>query len=136
MLKSLEELNCYSWSGHSAVMGKKKHEWMDASYVLSQFGSRKRAARSAYRSFVMEGMNQGRVPELTGGGLIRSKGGWSQVESARRRGQKEEYDERILGSGEFVTAIFKEAEERQIRQPVGRVKRSATRHNNNERQTS
>ena len=34
----------------------------------------------------------------------------------RRRGQKEEYDERILGGGEFVTAIFKEAEDRQLRQ--------------------
>jgi len=49
---------------------------------------------------------------LTGGGLIRSKGGWSQVVSARRSGQKEEYDERILGSGDFVSAALKEAEER------------------------
>ncbi len=116
LVKTLEELDHYSWSGHSAIMGKKKQDWMDASYVLAQFGNRKNAARSAYRSFVMEGMKQGRIPELTGGGLIRSKGGWSQVESARRRGRKEEYDERILGSGEFVTAIFKEIEERQIRQ--------------------
>ena len=28
----------------------------------------------------------------------------------------EEFDDRILGSGDFVTAIFKEAEERQLRQ--------------------
>ena len=58
----------------------------------------------------------GRQPELTGGGLIRSKGGWSQVVSARRSGQKEEYDERILGSGEFVNAILKEAEEKTLLQ--------------------
>ena len=56
--------------------------------------------------------NPGRVPELTGGGLIRSKGGWSQVLSARRKGENEEYDERILGSGDFVNAILKEAEEK------------------------
>ncbi len=54
----------------------------------------------------------GRQPELTGGGLIRSKGGWSQVVSARRSGRKEEYDERILGSGDFVNAALKEAEEK------------------------
>lgn len=34
----------------------------------------------------------------------------------RRRGQKEEYVERILGGGEFAAAIFKEAEDRQLRQ--------------------
>ena len=116
MATTLEELDLYPWSGHSAVMGKHQCEWMDVSYVLSQFGSKVHAARSDYRTFVQEGFVQGRVPELTGGGLVRSKGGWSQVESARRRGQKEEYDERILGSGEFVTAVFKEIEERQIRQ--------------------
>jgi len=52
------------------------------------------------------------LPELTGGGLIRSKGGWSQVLAARRSGRKEEYDERILGSGDFVNGILKEAEEK------------------------
>jgi putative transposase len=65
---------------------------------------------------VQDGLGQGRLPELRGGGLIRSKGCWSQVLSARRSGRKEEYDERILGSGDFVNAIFKEAEEKATRQ--------------------
>jgi putative transposase len=112
IVSTINELDNYPWSGHSAVMGKKNNDWMDISYVLSQFAGRKTAARNAYRSFVMEGMKQGRVPELTGGGLIRSKGGWSKVESARRSGGKEEYDERILGSGEFVNAVFREIEEK------------------------
>jgi putative transposase len=90
-------------------MGKTRHEWMDTAYVLARFGRRKAAARKAYRDFVAEGMTMGRAPELTGGGLIRSKGGWSQVVSARRRGEREEFDERILGSGDFVSAILKEA---------------------------
>jgi putative transposase len=112
IIATMNELDRYPWSGHSAVLGKKKRDWMDTSHVLAQFGSRKNAARNAYRTFVMEGMKQGRIPELTGGGLIRSKGGWSKVESARRHGQGEEYDERILGSGEFVTSVFEEIEER------------------------
>jgi len=65
---------------------------------------------------VQEGIGMGRQPELIGGGLIRSLGGWSQVQSAQRKRQKTEHDERILGSGDFVTALFKEAEEKQIRQ--------------------
>ena len=116
MVKTMEALDGYLWSGHSAVMGKNECPWMDADYVLLQFNDTKRKSRNAYRRFISEGMAMGRSTELTGGGLIRSKGGWSNVVSARRRGQREEYDERILGSGDFVNEIFKEAEKRQMRQ--------------------
>ena len=116
MVKTMEELDRYPWSGHSAVMNKRECLWMDTNYVLLQFNDTTRRARKAYRVFVQEGIGMGRRPELTGGGLVRSLGGWSQVQSAQRTGRKAEYDERILGSGDFVTAIFKEAEEKQIRQ--------------------
>jgi REP element-mobilizing transposase RayT len=116
MVKTLEELEQYSWSGHSVVMGKNECHWMDTDYVLLQFNDTKRKSRNAYRKFVAEGIPLGRSAELTGGGLIRSKGGWSNVVSARRKGQREEYDERILGSGDFVNEIFKEAEKKQMRQ--------------------
>lgn len=110
MVKTLEELDRYPWSGHSAIMEKRECPWMDGDYVLHQFNDTKRKARNAYRRFVGDGFDMGRRPELTGGGLIRSKGGWSQVVSARRSGRKEEYDERILGSGDFVNEVLKEAE--------------------------
>jgi REP element-mobilizing transposase RayT len=116
MVRTLDELDSYPWSGHSGVLGKRSCPWMDSDYVLLQFSNTRRKARNAYRQFVRDGMSQGRQPELTGGGLARSLGGWSQVQSAQRKGERREYDERILGSGEFVTAIFKEAEEKQIRQ--------------------
>ncbi|HLF85581.1 MAG TPA: hypothetical protein VI584_00705 [Nitrospiria bacterium] len=89
---------------------------MDIDTVLSQFGSEKRKAIGKYRRFVREGMGEGRNLKLTGGGLIRSQGGWSQVLAMRRKDQKEESDERILGGGDFVHAILKEAEEKQLRQ--------------------
>lgn len=116
IVTTLRELDSYPWSGHSALMGNAKHAWMETGYILSQFGARKKAARNAYHRFVGEGMAMGRIPEFTGGGLIRSRGGWSQVVSARRSGQEEESDERILGSGDFVNAILKEAEEKTRRQ--------------------
>jgi putative transposase len=59
---------------------------------------------------VEKGIDQGRRPELVGGGLIRSLGGWSAVKALRRTGDRELSDERILGSGEFVEQIIKEAE--------------------------
>jgi hypothetical protein len=40
---------------------------------------------------------------------MRSQGGWSQVLAMRRRGQKEEYDDRIPGSGSFVNGIRSKA---------------------------
>ena len=116
IVKSLDELDRYPWSGHSAVMNKRERPWMDTDSVLLQFNDTTRRARNAYRRFMQEGIGMGHKPELIGGGLVRSLGGWSQVQSAQRKGQKTEYDERILGSGDFVTAIFKEAEEKQIRQ--------------------
>ena len=112
LITTLTELDIYPWSGHSTIMEKTRHDWMDSSYVLTQFAKRKSVARNAYRSFVAEGMAMGSIPELTGGGLIRSKGGWSQVRSARRKGKNEEFDERILGDGDFVNAILREAEEK------------------------
>ncbi len=116
IVKTISELDRYPWSGHSAVMGKRDCPWMDTDDVLLQFNNTKRKARNTYRKFVEEGFLMGQKPELTGGGLIRSRGGWSQVLSARRRGRREEYDERILGSGDFVNTILKEAEEKQVRQ--------------------
>ncbi|MEK6672208.1 MAG: helix-turn-helix domain-containing protein [Nitrospirota bacterium] len=93
-----------------------KHPWMDIDTVLLEFGETKRKAINEYRRFVKEGMEHGHDPMLSGGGLIRSLGGWSQVLAFRRKNQQQETDERILGSGEFVQAVLKEAEERHLRQ--------------------
>jgi len=116
IVQGLEELDRYRWSGHRAIIGKAKCPWMDIDTVLMRYGGRRGKAISAYRRFVEEGMAEGRNPVLVGGGLIRSQGGWSEVVALRRRGQEEESDERILGSGDFVQRVLKEAEERHLRQ--------------------
>lgn len=108
IIRTLEELDSYPWSGHQGIVGKAKHPWMDIDTVLLQFGSTKRKAINEYRRFVQEDIDKGQNPMLTGGGLIRSQGGWSQVLSMRRKGLKEKADERILGSGDFVHEILKE----------------------------
>jgi putative transposase len=97
-------------------MGKRRNEWQERAYMLSQFGKREKGAIRAYRKFMEEGVNLGRRPELVGGGLIRSRGGWSKVLSQRAKGEKEEYDSRVLGSGDFVRAIMGEAEQKILAQ--------------------
>ena len=98
VVKDLGELNGCPWSGHGALMGMAGREWQNRKYVLSYFGGGRRG-RSNYFKFMEEGLSLGRKPELVGGGLIRSLGGWSPVLALRKRGEKQAFDQRILGQG-------------------------------------
>ena len=94
-------------------MGKKKRAWQDCEYVLGYFGKTVRKARRAYLSYMGAGVGQGKRAELTGGGLIRSLGGWEEVKKMRLKGRARiKGDERILGDGTFVQEVLAEAEER------------------------
>jgi len=116
IVKDSESLERYPWTGHGTIMGYCLNNWMDADYVLAQFGRNKKPARMAYKKFVVDGFAIGEKPDLVGGGLIRSLGGWSQVVSMQRKDGKTKSDERILGGSSFVRNILKEAEQRQKRQ--------------------
>lgn len=104
LVKDLKELNRNPWSGHSALVGKVEREWQNTEYVLSFFGDAGNS-RKNYSRYVKKGIDQGRRPELVGGGLIRSMGGWSAVLSSRRRGERQVADQRILGDGDFVKQV-------------------------------
>ena len=126
LVKDLRGLERYPWSGHSTVMGKVERGWQDRRYVLSWFGKREGEAVLAYRRFVAQGLGEGRRPDLVGGGLVRSLGGWSQVKSLRRRGERVLADERILGTGDFVERVIEEAEQAIQRQlPPARMLEAA-----------
>ena len=49
---------------------------------------------------------------MTGGGLLRSVGGWGVLKSVRRMQEHLKGDERILGDSEFVLEVLASAEER------------------------
>ena len=112
IVKSVKELKGYQWCGHSAIIGRVKREWQDRDTVLAYFSKRRKRAIENYEDFVQQGIDAGSRPELVGGGLIRSLGGWSQVLSLRRVGSKVFSDERILGSSEFVNNVIADAEEK------------------------
>jgi hypothetical protein len=71
-------------------------------YILRIYNSKYLKARRGYREYVEKGLADGRRPELVGGGLVCSAGGWSVVKAMRRGLERIKGDERILGEGDFV----------------------------------
>jgi REP-associated tyrosine transposase len=108
---SLEELVTYPWCGHGGLLGQREVQWQATSEILAHFGKRLSSARRHYQDFVADGVGQGKRPELTGGGLIRSSGGWKQLQEQAGADLRRKSDERILGDGDFVEATLAEAEE-------------------------
>ena len=112
LVPGMDELKKYPWTGHSAVVGEVKRDWQDIGAILSYFSAKKKRAVLLYEQFLAEGIAMGERPELVGGGLIRSLGGWSAVLSLRRKDTRAASDERVLGSSEFILDLFSEAEQK------------------------
>ena len=111
VVKDLPDLKKYQWCGHSVLMGKVEAGFQDTSYVLRLFGQSTKPARRAYEMFVSRGVEQGRRPDLVGGGLLRSIGGWAALKGFRDIGVRIKGDERLLGSSDFVERVLKQADE-------------------------
>jgi DNA-binding phage protein len=128
LARDLRELERYPYCGHGAILGRQNNKWQDRDSVLAQFGKGEAQSIEAYRRYVTDGVEWGRRPELVGGARRRGSGEWSSAGGPRRRGERESTDERILGSGEFVERILKEADARMMRQAgLKKVKRQAER---------
>lgn len=110
MVDSLSKLEKYRWCGHGVILGRFQNTWQDREYVLRWFGEKQGEAKKQYQAFVQKGVDLGSRPDLIGGGLVRSLGGWAAVKSIRRQNVKEKGDQRILGSGKFVEKLLSEAE--------------------------
>jgi REP element-mobilizing transposase RayT len=111
IVPDVSELDRYPFSGHSYLMGKRSNDWQAMDEVLALFGEEKSVARRRYRAFLMKGIALGTQPDLVGGGLIRSAGGWSAVRLMRKAGLFQKSDERMLGDGEFVERVLSDARE-------------------------
>ena len=111
LVEDVEALSRYPYCGHSAVVGNITTEWQRIDYVLGLFGKRKTEARKHYRRFVVKGVEQGQRSEFTGGGLLRSVGGWAELAALRRGSDWVKSDERILGDSDFVDMVLRHADE-------------------------
>ena len=110
-MRLIKRLHLYPWSGHAVLMGKNDLAGQVVDGLLFFFGRRLSASRHKYRQFVADGISQGRRPELVGGGLRRSrKASGDQDDCAN-------FDDRVLGSGEFIDRLRRETAARSIPAP-------------------
>ena len=149
LVKDLKELDKYLWTGHSALLGKRKNPLIPKlekeakinpeisvnpacpvksedhltgvkkekslaektiEDVLKHFGKSLKVARRNYHRFVEKGIKHGRREDLQGGGLIRSSGGDKAGLLGQKKEDREKSDQRILGSGDFVSATLQQSE--------------------------
>lgn len=115
LVADIKDLDEYKFCGHGVILGRYKNDWQDTNYILQRFGSDRFGARREYRKFVVKGMDQGKISELTGGGLVRSVGGWSALKALRNAKIYVKGDERILGDGDFVQQSIEMANEQMER---------------------
>jgi len=113
LVPDLRALGRYPWGGHATVVGRLHHAWQHRRTVLGWFGRTEGKAVRAYRAYVREGILAGHRPDLVGGGLVRSAGGWAEVRARRRQKEPLAGDPRILGSGDFVAGLLRDADARQ-----------------------
>ena len=106
IVADLKALDKYPWTGHGAVMGNISNEFQNIDYLLGLFGDNRRKSRRSYRQFIEKGVGSGRRSDLTGGGLVRSAGGWAEIKALRRAGIKVRGDTRILGDSDFVERVL------------------------------
>jgi REP element-mobilizing transposase RayT len=110
VVNDLRALDRYPYTGHAAVMGTRSCPWQATQAILNRFSRDSRRARAAYRAFVGAGVPRGQRPDLQGGGLVRSAGGWAAVQALRRGREAYLGDERILGGSDFVADYLRMAE--------------------------
>ncbi len=115
LVGSMKQLDWYKYCGHSFLLGKRKNDWQDTRYILRLFGKRISSSRKHYREFVEKGVPTGKRPDLVGGGLIRSAGGWEALKALSRLRIHMKGDERILGDSDFVESVIEEHKERLTR---------------------
>jgi hypothetical protein len=90
-------------------MGHQENGWQETGEVLGRFSEKTGQARHHYRRFVEEGMHQDERPDFEGGGLVRSLNAKEGEGWKNRPEDGEVHDERVLGGGEFLEKVFKEA---------------------------
>jgi len=112
IVKNYGGLGRYKYCGHGVILGNKRNDWQDIDYVLVYFSKRRKDAQRQYKEYVSEGIEKGRRPDLVGGGLIRSLGGWSEARKLGKSERRLKGDERILGDSQFVLDTLQVADEK------------------------
>jgi REP element-mobilizing transposase RayT len=109
LVKSLDKLKDYPWSGHRALLGLENCPWMAVKETLSRFSPSMNRARDVYCAFLAEGIERGGTFETI----------WDEIRAVAKEpgGDARFGDGRIVGEPEFVRKAMaqKEAQEHRLR---------------------
>ena len=105
----LGSLNRYKWTGNREIIQSPAKGIIAREEVLGYFGKTEHKAIESYKEYIHEGLEL--KEDYDGGGLIRSAGGLRVLLEKRRIGDRQLYDERMLGGGEFVEEVLNKVEE-------------------------
>jgi hypothetical protein len=111
IVPDIESLDSYRYSGHATIIGQDKNDWQTTGYILNNFSERLSSARRRYREYIQKGVSAGKRPDLVGGGLVRSVGGWHALKELRKRKAYMKGDERILGDSDFIQAALQSCQD-------------------------
>lgn len=114
-VENLRALSEYRFCGHGVLLGRFERNWLDECYVLKTFAEDPEEARQRYEEYVNKAAGEGRRDDLTGGGVLRSIGGWEDLKSRRKAGSWIKGDERILGGPDFIHDVLRHADEEMTR---------------------
>lgn len=101
LVRTLEELDQYPWSGHSVLIGYRTLEGQVVDEVLEHFGRTLSRARRKYRDFVSDGLGVGWRGELAGWRVKEKLGSKRNVE------ESVVVDSRILGDRVFADRVLR-----------------------------
>jgi putative transposase len=105
---TLDALGQYHWTGHAGLLGRYRQPWHQTDLILAHFGAKRNEAVRSYSALVQEGVDNSGSVHLSGGGVIRSYGGWKEMKRTRQEHKLRIGDERILGSSNFVNKVLQE----------------------------
>lgn len=108
MVDDVDMLGKYPWTGHAGMLNKHRQEWHSVDETLANFGTTPRRARTAYIKFLKAGESSPEAASLSGGGLVRSHGGWQGIERLRKEHVACIGDGRILGTSQFVECALRQ----------------------------
>lgn len=113
IVRDLDQLEVFEFSGHAALMGKANLNWQDIDSVLSCFGNIKSKARKLYMDFMEQGVaSSGLRPDQADGEWVRNLGEWKRLRRKGGFGVTSKGDERILGNADFVQKVLAKSHEK------------------------
>ncbi|MEQ8407550.1 MAG: transposase [Gammaproteobacteria bacterium] len=110
LVEDLESLGYYPWTGHAGLLGRYRQDWHSTDLTLTYFNPSRRTATGKYMRFMQAGVDSTSAIDLSGGGLVRSYGGWEAIARLRQEHKIRIGDERILGASDFVEKMLQEDE--------------------------